>query len=84
MNLWSVASIVLLLNLPFGYWRSRVRKFSLPWILAVHLPVPMIIALRIYSGIGWQLISFPIMISAFFGGQYLGGLIGSRTAPKAE
>ncbi len=79
MTLWIVAAIVFLLNLPFGYWRARVRKFSAQWILAIHLPVPLIIACRIFSGLGWQLISFPVMIAAFFCGQFLGGkLVGNR------
>ena len=73
LKLWIIAAIVFLLNLPFGYWRSRVRKFSLPWVLAVHIPVPVIIALRIYTGLGWQFITFPVLIGAFFAGQYTGG-----------
>lgn len=73
MTLWIVAAIVFVLNLPFGYWRSRVRRFSFPWILAIHLPVPLVIACRIFSGLGWQLISFPVMIGAFFLGQFVGG-----------
>ena len=73
MNLWIVAAIVFLLNLPFGFWRARVRKFSAQWILAIHLPVPLVIACRVFSGLGWHLITFPIMIGAFFGGQFLGG-----------
>jgi hypothetical protein len=72
-NLWMVAAAVLLLNLPFGFWRASVRKFSLPWILAVHFPVPCVIALRILSGLGWQLRTFPVMVGAFFTGQFLGG-----------
>lgn len=75
MALWIVAAIVFLLNLPFGYWRARVRKYSAQWILAIHLPVPLIIACRIFSGLGWHLISFPVMIGAFFCGQFLGGKI---------
>jgi hypothetical protein len=68
-----VAAIVFLLNLPFGYWRARVRKFSAQWILAVHLPVPLVIACRIFSGLGWHLITFPVMIGAFLCGQFVGG-----------
>jgi len=75
MTLWIVASIVFLLNLPFGYWRARVKKFSTQWILAIHLPVPLVIACRIFSGLGWQLVTFPVMIGAFFGGQFVGGWI---------
>ena len=75
MNLWSVAALVVVLNLPFGYWRANADKFSRPWFLAVHLPVPFVIALRISSGLGWHFITFPVMIGAFFAGQYLGGIL---------
>ncbi len=73
MHILSVASIVFVLNLPFGYWRANVRKFSRPWFLSVHAPVPLVIALRVLSGLGWQLITFPVMLGAFFGGQFAGG-----------
>jgi len=73
MKLWGVAAAVLALNIPFGYWRATTRKFSWQWILAVHLPVPAVIAMRILSGLGWQLISFPVLIGAFFLGQFSGG-----------
>jgi hypothetical protein len=74
MELWLDAGIVFFLNLPFGFWRARVRTFSWQWILAVHLPVPLIIALRIYSGLGWRFITFPVLIGAFFLGQFAGGI----------
>jgi hypothetical protein len=73
LNLWTVAVLVLLVNLPFGYWRSGVRKFSLQWFLAVHLPVPLVIGLRLVSGLGFQLATFPVIVGAFFAGQFLGG-----------
>ncbi|HLM58760.1 MAG TPA: hypothetical protein VK422_21835 [Pyrinomonadaceae bacterium] len=72
MSLWVVAVLVFLVNVPFGYWRGGVRKFSRQWFLAVHLPVPLVIALRVFSGIGWQLISFPVVVGAFFLGQFCG------------
>ncbi len=75
MNLWTVAAIVFLVNLPFGIWRATVPKFSRQWILAIHLPVPIVIALRIFSGLGWAFITFPVLIGSFFLGQFLGGLI---------
>ena len=68
-----VAMAVFTLNVPFGYWRAGARKFSLPWILAIHLPVPIVVTLRLISGIGWHLASFPALIAAFFSGQFLGG-----------
>jgi len=73
MNLWTVTLIVFLLNIPFGYWRANVRKFSLQWFLSVHMPVPVVIAFRIFAGLGWQFITFPLLVGAFFTGQFTGG-----------
>jgi hypothetical protein len=42
-------------------------------VLAVHTPVPFVIALRFLSGLGWHLHTFPVMVGAFFTGQFLGG-----------
>jgi hypothetical protein len=72
MHLLSVASLVFLLNVPFGYWRANEKKLSRGWFLAIHLPVPFVIALRIFSGLGWHFITFPVMIGAFFAGQFAG------------
>jgi hypothetical protein len=77
MKLVVIAAVVLLLNLPFGYWRAGAKRFSLQWFLAVHVPVPLVIGLRLVSGIGWQLATFPVVIGAFFGGQFLGGFLHS-------
>lgn len=65
MNLLTVAALVFLLNIPFGYWRANVRKFSFPWVLSVHVPVPFVIALRLLSGMGFQLVTFPIDFCRF-------------------
>jgi hypothetical protein len=73
MSILIVLLIVFIINIPFGYWRANAGKFSLQWVLAVHIPVPFIIALRIFSGLGFQLYTFPFMIGAYFMGQYLGG-----------
>jgi len=73
-----VVGAVLLVNLPFGFWRAGVRRFSLPWFLAVHLPVPLAIAMRIAAGVGWQLRTFPLFVAAFFGGQLLGARLRQR------
>ena len=73
LPLGSVACATLVLNLPFGFWRAGVRKFSLAWFVAVHAPVPLIVAMRISAGLGWRLGTFPVLVGAFFGGQLLGG-----------
>ena len=71
--LWIVAVLVFAVNIPFGYWRARARKFSAQWILAIHLPVPLVISFRVLSGLGWKFITFPVLIGAFFLGQFAGG-----------
>jgi hypothetical protein len=73
--IWWVGLAVLVINLPFGYWREGLRKFSPMWLVAVHAPIPAVIALRLLSGLGFQLITFPVIIGAYFAGQYAGGLL---------
>jgi len=84
-----VAGLIVLLNVPFGMWRAGVRKFSLPWFVAVHAPVPLAIGMRYAVGLGWRWRTLPIFVAAFFGGQLLGarlrrqsGGAGSRSAAE--
>jgi hypothetical protein len=63
------------MNIPFGYWRANVKKFSLQWYFAIHLPVPAIILLRIFGGIGFHWTTYIALIAAFFLGQFLGGRV---------
>ena len=72
MILLLAAFIDLIFNIPFGYWRANTKRFSVQWFLSVHLPIPLIIILRIYSGIGFEFITYPIMVSAFLLGQHFG------------
>jgi hypothetical protein len=64
---------VFLVNLPFGFWRAGARKLSRSWFLAVHAPVPLVVAMRWLSGLGFQLATFPVLVGAFFAGQLVGG-----------
>lgn len=73
-NLPVMAVLVVGLNVPFGYWRAQVRRFSRAWFLAVHLPVPLIVGLRFASGLGWRLASIPVFVGAFCIGQWLGSM----------
>ncbi len=73
LRLGEVACMVLLMNLPFGFWRAGVRRFTLPWFLAVHAPVPLVVGLRVLAGLGWRLSTVPVLAIAFLAGQMLGG-----------
>jgi hypothetical protein len=73
---------IAVLNVPFGYWRAGTRKLSLPWFLALHLPVPAIIGLRVLTGIGFQLATLPITVGAYAIGQFVGGRLRARRAGR--
>lgn len=75
MGLWTVALLVFLINLPFGYWRASVRKRSGRWWSALCLPVLLVVALGSYSGLGFKLISFPAIVGAYCLGQFVGGRV---------
>ena len=69
---------ILLLNLPFGYWLAGLRKLSLAWFLAIHLPVPLAIGLRFALGLPFRLATLPLFVAAFFSGQFLGARLRRR------
>ncbi len=73
-----LATTILILNVPFGYWRAGTRKLSWPWFLAVHMPVPAIIGLRLVLGIGFQFATLPITVGAYAIGQFVGGRLRAR------
>jgi hypothetical protein len=62
-----------LLNLPFGYFRAGTVKFSWQWFTAIHLPVFLIIIMRILSGVSWHAI--PFVFLADIAGQFAGGML---------
>jgi hypothetical protein len=71
--MWELIAAVFVLNIPFGFWRGGVRKFSPAWFLAVHLPVPIVAGLRLLARLGWCFTTFMVLAAAFFLGQFLGG-----------
>ena len=73
MHLWQIALAVLAINIPFGYWRAAVKRFSRSWFLAIHIPVAIAICLRILSKLGWHFETFPVMVGVFCLGQFIGG-----------
>lgn len=70
-----IALFTLLINLPFGYMRQRARKFSLKWFLYIHIPIPLIVLIRISSGLDYKVI--PLFLAAAVTGQVVGGRIKS-------
>ena len=67
------AVLITVVNLPFGYWRAGVRKLSVPWFLAVHLPVLLVVGIRLLPGVPFVWWVLPITVGSFALGQWLGG-----------
>ncbi len=67
-----ITILVFILNIPFGYWRANVSWFSTQWFLAIHIPVPFIVALRLLSGIGFNWYTYLFLVGGFFLGQQFG------------
>ncbi|MGE5237329.1 MAG: hypothetical protein ACM3ON_00825 [Chloroflexota bacterium] len=63
-----------LVNIPFGYLRSRSRRYSFRWFAWIHVPVLFIIVARIASHTDYRFI--PLFIIAAVAGQYFGGRLG--------
>lgn len=77
-SLAASAVAVLVVNLPFGYWRAGTARFSREWFFAVHTPVPFVVAIRVFAQLGWQFVTFPVLVGAFFLGQLAGGILRRR------
>ncbi len=72
MTLLVDMAIVFAANVPFGYWRGNVKKFSWQWFLAVHVPVLLAIVVRLASRLPFEPLTLVAMVAAFFTGQTAG------------
>lgn len=69
----SIGSLALVLNLPLGYLREGLRKYSVAWFLCIHLSIPVIAYLRISNHVSaWAI---PPFIACALLGQIAGGRI---------
>ena len=71
------------INLFFGYWRANVRTLSPQWFLAIHIPIPILVGLRVWL-LGWNWVTVPAFVAAFFIGQYAGGQLRKHLLRKPE
>ncbi len=58
------------LNVIFGYFRGKQKRFSFKWFLYIHLPIPFVAFARIFSHLDWRYI--PIFLVAAIVGQVFG------------
>jgi hypothetical protein len=66
-----LSAFTMLINLPFGYFRAKSKRYSLRWFLYIHLPIPIIFIARTISHI--ELKYIPFFAFAAIAGQILGG-----------
>ena len=78
--LLQAALAIVLVNLPFGYWRAGTRKFSVVWFVAVHTPVVMAVGIRLLLDVGLAWRTLPVLVLSFALGQWFGGRIRSSRA----
>jgi len=77
-----VALLTFLVNIPFGYWRAKTKKFSKEWFLAIHLPVPLIVLFRILMGVHLNIPTLVTFVISFFLGQRVGILLNRYVEEK--
>ena len=77
-RLMAVALATFVINLPFGFWRQGLRKFSLLWVVAVHAAVPLVVLMRLKADLGFAWYTYPPMILCYFGGQFVGARLRRR------
>lgn len=80
MKLALVLLFSFLVNLPFGWLRRNEKKFSFKWFLYIHLPIPLIIAVRIWLHLNPWFI--PLVIAAAVAGQALGARLKFKPEPS--
>ncbi|MBI5198344.1 MAG: hypothetical protein HZA19_07025 [Nitrospirae bacterium] len=74
---WTVASVAaFLLNFPFGVLRAGTKTFSFKWFVYIHLPVFVVIPIRM--GVGLSYWAIPVLVACSVLGQVAGGRIGRR------
>ena len=78
-----VSFAVFLINVPFGFFRVRFKKFSRPWGRCIYLPIVIGIVLRRFI-FHWDWNGVPYLFSAAILGHVLGGIWGNRRLRKSE
>ena len=75
-HILNFTALAFLVSLPCGYIRGGCRRFSALWFLMIHMPIPLILFLRIRSGLGMSLI--PFTVGGAVAGQIAGAYLNRR------
>jgi len=74
--LFGLIALTIIVNIPLGFLRQAVEKFSFAWYFYVHISIPLIIYLRIKAGYSWKFI--PLTLGGAILGQIIGGWMRRR------
>jgi hypothetical protein len=74
LRIIAVLAAVVIITLPFGFYRAYTRRMSLRWFLAIHVPVVLVFLVRVEAGLSWWFIPFSCV--AFAAAQILGARAG--------
>lgn len=66
-------SVILIGNIPVGFYRRRFARFSRPWARCLYIPIMANIILRRFFGLGYDIIPFTILV--VLAGQFIGSKI---------
>ena len=73
ISIAALLALAFVINLPLGWWRSRQRRLSASWFLALHASIPFLIATRFALDITFWVI--PIEIAFAIVGQLTGARV---------
>ncbi|HEY4744903.1 MAG TPA: hypothetical protein VIH45_09620 [Desulfuromonadaceae bacterium] len=71
LSIFGLVILAFVINVPCGYLRENFAKYSLMWFLLIHIPIPLIVLLRIKYGLSWHVI--PLTLGGSIAGQIAGG-----------
>ena len=73
-----VVLFAVVVNLPLGYWREGLKKFSLTWLFAIHASIPVVIAFRYAIDLPYSKAPIYVTAPVIIGSAVAGQIIGSR------
>ena len=73
----AVSLAIFVINLPFGFFRVRFKKFTRPWGRCIYIPILINIILRRFI-LHWDWTAIPYLFTATILGHILGGLWGKH------
>ncbi|MEI6213469.1 MAG: hypothetical protein WCP10_05120 [Desulfuromonadales bacterium] len=74
--------LAFLVSLPCGYIRQNYPKYSFFWFVLIHIPIPLIVLMRIKAGLSWHYI--PLTLAGSIVGQIVGGRFRRRRQQRGE